>query len=339
MKKSHWKYLLTILLVLLVLFLVFRENYQEILQNLRGVPVWAAALLFGLALLYQIMESAVCTCLVRTRLPDFPFRQACTVTFLGVFGNVATFAAGSIPMQSVYLHSYGLRVGQGIGIMTVEYIFHKLSILLYAAVMLVLQGRWLQSDGPDLFRYLALGFGLCAVIIAALILLCTWERLKNLALRGIALLPDTERWSCRKEAWRTDLEALYVEARHIWQNRACCGQVLLLNVGKLFCLYLTAYLSFRFLAIPVPSLWRVQLLAALMLVITSALPNVAGVGPTELAFLMIFAHYMSHAQASSALVLYRTATYFFPFLVSVLVLLRTQRKAEQNRFTQNTGNR
>ena len=95
------------------------------------------------------------------------------------------------------------------------------------------------------------------------------------------------------------------------------------------------------------------LLAALMLLITSALPNVAGggpmglfrereypplahsraaqesprVGPMEFAFLLLFAPWADTAIASSALVLYRVATYFFPFLLSVIVFLREEKKS------------
>ena len=70
-----------------------------------------------------------------------------------------------------------------------------------------------------------------------------------------------------------------------------------------------------------------QMLASLMLLITSALPNVAGVGPMEFAFLLLFAPWADTAIASSALVLYRVATYFFPFLLSVIVFLREEKKS------------
>ena len=70
----------------------------------------------------------------------------------------------------------------------------------------------------------------------------------------------------------------------------------------------------------------VQLLTALMHLISNALPNVAGVGPVEFAFVLIFSHYMEYAQASSALILFRVATFFFPFILSILVFLRAQRR-------------
>ena len=56
------------------------------------------------------------------------------------------------------------------------------------------------------------------------------------------------------------------------------------------------------------------------------MPCPMGVGPVEFAFVLIFSHYMEYAQASSALILYRIATFFFPFILSVIVFLRVQKR-------------
>lgn len=331
MKKQQWKKIagsvLTLLVIGLVVYLVFRDNYREILRNLRSVSAGKSAVLFALAVLYQAAECGVAMALIRARLPSFTYWQAVDVTFLGVFGNVATFAVGSIPMQSYRLHQYGLSVGHGIGMMTMEYVFHKTSILLYATVMLLLQGRWLREASPDLSRYLVIGYGVCILIIAALVLVSTWGKMKALALRLLQLLPGSGKWEARKASWAENLESLYAETQNVLKNRKCCLTVFLLNAGKLFCLYSAVYCSLRFLGVTALSFWRVQLLASLMLMINSALPNVAGVGPAEFAFLLLFTPFMAPAQASSALVLYRAATYFFPFLLSIAVTAYFRRRA------------
>lgn len=63
-----------------------------------------------------------------------------------------------------------------------------------------------------------------------------------------------------------------------------------------------------------------------MHMIANALPNVAGIGPAEFSFLLVLSHYLAGGKLSSALVLYRTATYFFPFMVSIFVSLAVQRR-------------
>ena len=167
---------------------------------------------------------------------------------------------------------------------------------------------------------------MCGAVAAALVLVCAWEKMERLALKLIGLLPETGKWPKRKEAWRTNLESLYTESQHVLKDRACCGRVLALNAGKLLCLYTAAWLSIRLLGADGLSFWQAQLLASLMLLIASALPNIAGVGPAEFAFLMLFTRFMPYAQASAALLLYRTATYFFPFAVSIFLTLWVQRR-------------
>lgn len=319
--------LLTALAIALAAFLVFKDHAGEIVQGLRNVPTGGAAALLILAAAYQLLEAGICAALVRARLPGFSFREAVEVTFLGVFGNVATLAAGSIPMQSLRLRQSGLSVGCGVGMMTVEYIFHKTSILLYAAVMLLFQGAWLRETAPELSRYLLPGFGVCGVIVGILLLLCTWEKMERLALRLLTRLPDTGKWASRKNSWRGSVEALYQESQAVLKNRSCRIRVILMNAVKLLCLYSAACLSVWLLGAAELPFWRAQLLSSLMLLITSALPNVAGVGPAEFAFLLLFGRYMPYAQASAALILYRAATYFFPFAVSIFFTLHIQRRS------------
>ena len=330
MSKKQWKTVAisvaTLLLLSLLVFWVFRDHFQEILQNIRAVSIPKLLLLLGMGVAYQMLESAVCVTLVRRRLPMFSFRQAAEVVFLGVFGNVSTLSAGTIPMQSYYLHRCGLMAGSGIGTMTLEYVFHKSSVLAYTTVMLLLQGRWLGDTGRGLSRYMFLGYVICALIIVALLLLCTWDNVQQLASWVIDHLPNTEKWESRKQLWNANLTALYTESQQLLRDGRCLIKVLAWNALKLCCLYSIPFLAAEMLGIAGPAFWQVQLLTALMHLISNALPNVAGVGPVEFAFVMIFSHYMTYAQASSALILYRVATFFFPFILSIFVFLRVQNR-------------
>lgn len=326
-RKSLWTSLAMLIFLPLLVFWVFRGHYQEILDNIRAVHGWELLLLLGLGTAYQLLESAAGLTLIRSQLPNFRFWQAVEVTFLGVFANVATFSAGIIPMQSYYLYRRGLTAGSGASIMTLEYTFHKSAILLYATVMLLLQGHWLAGENVGLARWLLLGYGVCAIIIAGLLFLCTWQRVQQLACLGIDRLPDTGPWKGRKLTWKRNLEALYDQSQRLLRDKKRLCRVLVWNSLKLFCLYLTLFLSLRMAGASALSLWRVQLLGGLMHIIVSALPNVAGMGPAELSFWLIFSRYIEYGQLSSALILYRTATFFVPFVLSVVVFLAIQRRA------------
>ena len=275
MDKKRWKTVVssaaTLALLSLLIFLVFRKHFQEIMQNIRAVSIGSLLFLLSVSVLYQRLDAMVCFILVRRHLPKFSFEQAVEVVFLGVFGSVSTLSVGSLPMQSYYLHRCGLMAGSGVGTMTLEYVFHKSSILLYTTIMILMKRHWLYKGGSGFTQYLWLGYGICSLIIVVLLLLCSWNKIQWLAAWLIDRLPETERWGDRKHLWKSNLTAL-------------------------------------------------------MHLISSALPNVAGVGPVEFAFVLIFSHYVEYTQASSALILYRVATFFFPFVLSIFIFLGVQKR-------------
>lgn len=224
-KKTGWNIAAAVIL-LSIIFLVFRRDYRAIRDCLRNISAAGLLLLLGMGAGYQFLDSAVCFTLVRERIPDFRFRQAAELIFLGVFGNVSTSSAGTVPLQSCYLYGQGIPVGNGAGMMLLEYIFHKTSVFVYAAVMLFLQRVWLKATVPELIKYIYMGIALCAVITIVLVVLCTWNKIQEFLLWAVGKLPDTGKWKERKALWSRDLEALYHESRNVLGNRSCCRKII-----------------------------------------------------------------------------------------------------------------
>lgn len=166
-----------------------------------------------------------------------------------------------------------------------------------------------------------------ALIVIALTLLYTWDKVLKLVLMLLGKLPHTPKWDERREEWANSLTELNREAKKVLLVPSIRVKGIAVSLVKLFVLYSIPYAALRLVGCTALNFAQAQLLASLMLLITSALPNVAGVGPMEFAFLLLFAPWADTAIASSALVLYRVATYFFPFLLSVIVFLREEKKS------------
>lgn len=284
---------LTLALIFVAIILVFRDVLPDIVKDLSTVPFWGVLLLLALGFAYEAMESVLCLVIIHHKKPDCTFIDALRVTFLGVFGNIATLGAGTLPMQSFYLYRRGLDAGSGLGIMASEYVLHKISVLIYATVTL----------------------------------LYTWDKVLKLVLMLLDKLPHTPKWDERREKWANSLTELNREAKKVLLVPSIRVKGIAVSLVKLFVLYSIPYAALRLVGCTALNFAQAQLLASLMLLITSALPNVAGVGPMEFAFLLLFAPWADTAIASSALVLYRVATYFVPFLLSVIVFLREEKKS------------
>ena len=182
---------LTLALIFVAIILVFRDVLPDIVKDLSTVPFWGVLLLLALGFAYEAMESVLCLVIIHHKKPDCTFIDALRVTFLGVFGNIATLGAGTLPMQSFYLYRRGLDAGSGLGIMASEYVLHKISVLICATVALLLGGDWLEQSASGLARYLLIGYVIGALIVIALMLLYTWDKVLKLVLMLLGKLPHT----------------------------------------------------------------------------------------------------------------------------------------------------
>ena len=159
------------------------------------------------------MESVLCLVIIHHKTPDCTFGQTRRVTFLGVFGNIATLGAGTLPMQALPLQEPD--AGSGLGIMASEYVLHKISVLIYATVALLLGGDWLEQSASGLARYLLIGYVIGALIVIALTLLYTWDKVLKLVLMLLGKLPHTPKWDERREKWANSLTELNREAKKV----------------------------------------------------------------------------------------------------------------------------
>ena len=140
---------LTLALIFVAIILVFRDVLPDIVKDLSTVPFWGVLLLLALGFAYEAMESVLCLVIIHHKKPDCTFIDALRVTFLGVFGNITTLGAGTLPMQSFYLYRRGLDAGSGLGIMASEYVLHKISVLIVSVVGILVVVGLLITAGNE----------------------------------------------------------------------------------------------------------------------------------------------------------------------------------------------
>ena len=317
--------LLILLALTCVIVLIFRDHWAEITAALTQLNLWQVLVVLALGISYPLLEGCVSYVIVRGRLPGFTLRQGIDNAWCGTFGNVVTLGAGAVPVQTWYLHQAGLDIGPGVGLMTLQYVFHKTTVLLYATVMLLLQHNWLAANTSGVMGYLPLAYAVVAAIIVVLVLVCVSPLVQNLARWLMGFLPKTEKWQQRRAGWQQQLDILGEESRRLLADKPRCLKIFVLQAVKLFGLFCLPYLCIRFMGLSPLGFWQVQLLTSLMLFVSNALPNVAGMGSIETAFLLVFGSFLSSGEVMSVLMLYRIASYYFVFAASAVGFFIAQR--------------
>ena len=318
--------LLVLLALTCIIVFTFKDHWAEITAALAQLSVWQVLAVLAVGLSYPLLEGCVAWVIVRSRLPQFKLWQGLDVGWCGTFGNVVTLGAGAVPVQLYYLHRAGLPLGPGAGLMTLEYVFHKSTVLLYATVMLLLQHKWLAANTTGVLKYLPMAYAVVALVIVALVLVCVSPLVQNLARWALGFLPKTEKWQQRRADWLEQLDVLGTESRLLLADKARCVQIFALQALKLFLLFCLPWLCIRFMQLSPLSFARVQLLTSLMLFVSNALPNVAGMGSIETAFLLLYSSFLPSGEVMSVLMLYRIASYYFVFAASAVGFFLAQRR-------------
>lgn len=336
-KPSRKRTLLSLLVLVFltgVIVLVFKDHWAEITEALSRLSVWQVAVMLVIGLTYPPLEGVVLWLIVRSRTPGFKLWQGIDTAWTGTFCSVATFGMGTTPMQLYYLYHFGVPMGPGFGQLTLEYVFHKLAVLVYATVLLLAEHRWLLAHTTGVLVYLPYAYVMVALIVLGLVMLCISPLAQRLARRLLEYLPKTEKWQARRTDWLEQLDDLSAESRLLLKNKPLCWKAFALQMCKLFLLYTLPYLAIRFMGLADLTFWQVQLLAALTMFVSNAMPNVAGMGSVETAFLLMFSSFLGQAGAMSALMLYRIASYYGVFLASSVGFFAAQRHLEHRRETQ-----
>ena len=318
---------LTLLLLTGLMFLIFQDHLPEIRQAIGKLSPAQLGLLLALALTYPLIEGVISQRVLASRVPGFSFRRGLDLAFLGAFGNVVTFGAGTLPMQGYDISLSGLPAVPGMGLMTLQYVFHKGAVMVYAVLLLALNGRWLlAADAAGMMRYLLPACLMVAAIILALVLVCTSRTVQKAAYWALGRLPDTGKWQARRQSWTRQLDGLAAESRSLLADRKLCIQMFLLQVVKLALMYAIVWLGTDFMDLGPLTFWQAQTLAALMMLLSNALPNVGGMGSVEASFYLVFTGFLGQSGAMSVLLLYRAATYYFTFAVSCVGFFFIQRR-------------
>ena len=317
--------LLVLLALTCVIIFMFKDHWAEITAALAQLSLWQVLAVLAVGLTYPLLEGCVAWVIIRSRLPEFKLQQGLDVGWCGTFGNVVTLGAGAVPLQLFYLHKAGLPLGPGAGLMTLEYVFHKSTVLLYATVMLLFQHKWLAANTSGVMTYLPAAYFVVAAVIVVLVLVCVSPLVQNLARWLMGFLPQTEKWQQRRADWQQQLDILGEESRRLLADKPHCAEILALQAVKLFGLFCLPYLCIRFMGLSPLGFWQVQLLTSLMLFVSNALPNVAGMGSIETAFLLVFGSFLSSGEVMSVLMLYRIASYYFVFAASAVGFFIAQR--------------
>ena len=311
-KKKNKRHIFNILLVLIItglaIFLTVKDNFSEIVENLRTCdPRWILVA-FGVLLVGLFIRAFIVFLFARLYTRRYHLPQAFAVDFIGTFYNAVTpGASGGQVMQAYTLKKQGIAISSAVSMLAMSSIIYQIVLILYGIAAFVLKNDLIMAIGYAHFGQIGtwnidipiwaltiIGFLLNIGVIMLVLLMGYWRGFHNFIMGPVINLlhklhivknPDKHR-----ENLRVQVENFKVEMRRLFSNIPFTILVTILNF---------AYLTVRF-SIPyfigiglgndsiIASFWDCVLLSNYHQMITGIIPIPGSAGVSEIVFRMLF---------------------------------------------------
>ena len=298
----------------------FRDSAGPIFRQLKETAPIVVVGICLMSLVYYLIEGWITTALAKQYHSGFPYITGVKNALYCAFCRVATLGSGAGVAAIYYLGENGIDYSKGFGLYMLQYAFHKVGIAIFSAILFGLNFQYMCGHFGNYTGLLFAGYAITLIITACLILFCCSKRFHRLI---FVLLDFTNRkLKGRLQKFTEELQKqcgmMEESSRFLLKKKGLIAGVLFLDFLKFGFWYGIPYLVF--LGHAESTLSQVMAVTSLSVMLAAVIPAPAGIGSTEFVFTSLFAGIVGEGLAGSASLLYRFATFVFPFLVGALML-------------------
>lgn len=332
-QKTLIKWLCVLALVGLIIY-VFRDMAGPIMSQLvKTSPVVVAAIL-GATLLYGVIESCITFILMRQVENNMTFFDANIMTYFVSFYRVSTLGSGTIVASTLFMKHCGIQPSKALGLYSIDYAIHKMTICVMAVALFLANREYMLGVFGKYSSYVVLGVIATILITMAIVLFACWPPfhrfLRWLLEKADALFKG--RFAKQIDSLSGQTAMMEDATRVVLKKQWLIVVVMLLDICKFACWFAIPYIVCHNLCDMniVTSIG----ITAMSVMLAAVIPMPGGIGSSELVMTAIYSGLVGSAAAGAMALLYRFATFMFPFIIGAFTAIFFKRfkryKAAQN---------
>lgn len=240
-KKTAWKYVLNISLVLiatgLAIFFAIKDDANEIWKTLKTADVTYLLVILGMMLGCILVRSFILFCFAHLFVKKYHFHQAIAVDQIGQFYNAVTpGASGGQIMQAYTYKKQGVPVSSAVSILAMYSIVYQIMLIIFGTVSFIIKYDFITALGYiptnikindvainlPIWPLTIVGFMLNVGVVAIVFLMGYWHGFHNFVmgpvitfLHKIKIIKDADK---QRENLRIQVENFKIEFRRLSTN-------------------------------------------------------------------------------------------------------------------------
>lgn len=317
--KKLWIKLIFVVVLILIIIYTFRDSADSIIEQLQATSPLVLASICLSSVVYHFFEAWITYSLARRYNPQFRFRTAVYCAFYCSFYRLSTLGSGTGVAAVVFLGKNGVGYSEATGLYMVQYVVHKVSIAIFSGLFFLVNWRFMAGNYREYAVYLWLAYLLTAVISAGLILFAVSAKFHWLILAIGRYFNKSGKLDGALKSLEKSCAIMEKSTSELIRDVRTLAVMVLKNLAKLAFWYGIPCLIL--LESREISLLNSFSITSLSVMTAAVIPTPAGIGAVELIMTNLFGVLIDLHKAAAITVLYRLATFIFPFAVGGVLIL------------------
>ena len=325
MKNTKRNFLIVIVIAFLVMVFSLKNDYKNIITMFSNINLWWLLIAGFIIIGYHLLESYFIYYYCKKQKKDYTFKQAFQVEQAGNFFTAITpFASGGQFAQVFVFQKQKIATKHSASMLMMSFISWQTVLVTFGALVLLFNYSRMFATYSALFNLVFIGFLLNSAVIVGLFLLSFSKRFHRFIfervipfLGKIKIIKDVEK---KKESTKIWLRLFRDEFNTLLLHRDLMTRRVLIDIIKIITLYSIPFFAARALNIDISfnQLVEIIILTSFVYMIAAFVPSPGAAGGTEGTFVLLFGVLLGPA-TTSAMLLWRFITYYFPMFVSFFV--------------------
>lgn len=332
MKKYRKNIIILVLVSLLIMYLIMKDNFNIIISHILDANIWFIFCGFILMLLNVFFQSLALNLYLKQIKPGYKFKDSFILMSSAMFFNAITpFSSGGQPFQMYLLKNQGIRISESGSALLQNFISYQIGLIFMGTIAIILNGIFdIIPSTSMLRRIVMIGFLVNALILILLLFFATARKANIKILNFIFGLKFMRKKETLRDKIESKIDEFYDSMLYFKKNKFILLKSILYNTLSLICLYIVPF--FIFLSIGKYNILSVldsMVCSSYTYFIGSFVPIPGGTGGLEYGFLEFFKGFLPSVLLSVCMLLWRFITYYLMMIFGAISLIFVKRGEEK----------
>ena len=332
MKKLGSKIISLIIISFLIVFLVLKDNYNEIIGVLKSTNYIYILLGIIVVIIGDLFKSLSITKIIKTEKKDYKFKNGFLLTLqTNFFNGITPFCLGGQPFQIYSLKKHEkIKYSDGTKIIFKDFYSYQMSLVIISSICLLINYLLKIVEFNSSIKLLIVVGYLLNLFIAIFLMYLPYSKTngKNI-IKFISNILYKVKLTNDKDVLETNLNDFVLDfkdnVKNTLKNKMLVIKCILFNLIKVVSFGITTYFCFKSIDLNIPLLECI-VFTIITITMASFIPIPGSSGGIEYGFITLFSMFVVNTKVSAVMLIWRFITYYTLVIVGGILFALKNRE-------------